>query len=259
MPTFESVKFPSVTGAVLAGTVDIPDGEVRAWAVFCHGFTLGKNSAAAARISKALARHGIGVLRYDAAGLGSSTGDWSDTTFTTKVEDIRQAAAFMQSAGRPVSLLIGHSLGGAAVLGAVGALDEVKAVVTISAPYEPVHVVHLFDEAMDDVERQGVGEVTLGGKRLQIRKQLVEDLKRTDLTGCIRNLDRPLLVMHSPTDQTVGIDNAGEIFQAARHPKSFISLEGSTHLLTDRGQTDRAALLIAAWANQYLDTEDPLA
>lgn len=252
MPSIESVKFPSVSGATLAGVVDVPDGEARAWAVFAHGFTLGKNSAAASRISKALARHGIGVLRYDAAGLGSSTGDWSETTFSTKVDDIKQAAAFMAESGRPVSLLIGHSLGGAAVLGAVGSLEEVKAVVTISAPFEPSHALHLLDEAMDGVEREGVGEVTLGGKRLQIRKQLVDDLRRADLSACIHGMHRPLLVMHSPTDQTVGIDNAGQIFETARHPKSFISLEGSNHLLTDKVQTDRAALLITAWADQYL-------
>jgi pimeloyl-ACP methyl ester carboxylesterase len=258
MTTFERVTFPGVNGATLAGTVDVPDGEVRAWAVFCHGFTLGRNSAAASRISKALARHGIGVLRYDAAGLGSSTGDWSDSTFTSKTQEIGCAAAFMRESGRPVSLLIGHSLGGAAVLNAAGSIEEAKAVVTVAAPFEPSHVMHLFDEAMDDIERHGVGEAVLGGKRLQIRKHFVEDLENADLTGCIRNLDRPLLVMHSPTDQTVGVENAGEIYAAARHPKSFIALEGSTHLLTDRDQTDRAGLLIAAWANQYLDTDDPL-
>ncbi|WP_139006895.1 alpha/beta hydrolase family protein [Arthrobacter crystallopoietes] len=258
MTTFEKVSFPGVGGTTLAGVLDIPDGEVRAWALFCHGFTLGKNSAAAARISKALARHGIGVLRYDAAGLGGSTGDWSAATFSTKMADIGSAAAFMRESGRRISLLIGHSLGGAAVLGAVGGLDEVKAVATVAAPFRPDHVTHLFDEEIDDVERTGSAEITLGGKRLEIRRQLVEDLRRTDLTGCISHLDRPLLVMHSPTDNTVGVENAGEIFAAAKHPKSFISLEGSNHMLTDRDQTDRAGLLIAAWANQYLDTEDPL-
>ena len=252
MTSIESVKFPSVTGEVLAGTVDIPDGGARAWAVFCHGFTLGKNSAAAARTSKALARRGIGVLRYDAVGLGGSTGDWSQTTFTTKVQDVQQAAGFMASSGRPATVLIGHSLGGTAVLGAAPALPEVKAVVTVSAPYQPIHVAHLFDEAMDDVERKGVGEVTLGGKRLQIRKQLIEDLERADLSGCIRELNRPLLVMHSPTDETVGIDNAGEIFQAAMHPKSFISLDRCDHLLTERWQAERIAGLVAAWVDGYL-------
>jgi pimeloyl-ACP methyl ester carboxylesterase len=158
----------------------------------------------------------------------------------------------MASSGRPATVLIGHSLGGTAVLGAAPALPEVKAVVTVSAPYQPIHVAHLFDEAMDDVERKGVGEVTLGGKRLQIRKQLIEDLERADLSGCIRELNRPLLVMHSPTDETVGIDNAGEIFQAAMHPKSFISLDRCDHLLTERWQAERIAGLVAAWVDGYL-------
>ncbi|NKX53215.1 alpha/beta hydrolase family protein [Arthrobacter mobilis] len=258
MPGIEQVKFAGLGGTVLAGTVDLPDTQVRAWAVFCHGFALGKNSAAAARISKALARHGIGVLRYDAAGIGASTGDWHDGTFTTKVAEIGCAARFMRETGRTISLLIGHSLGGAAVLDAAPDLDEVDAVVTVGAPFEPRHVVHLFDHVLDDVLAHGAADITLGGKRLRIRRQLVHDLEQADLTARIASLDRPLLVMHSPTDSTVGVENAGRIFQAARHPKSFISLEGSDHLLTDRVQSDRAGLIIAAWANQYLELEDPI-
>ena len=145
MPSFEKVSFPGVNGTTLAGTLDLPDGGARAWALFCHGFTLGKNSAAASRISKALAGHGIGVLRYDAAGLGGSTGNWEDGSFSTKVADVRSAAEFMAGSGRPVSLLLGHSLGGAAVLAAASDIPGLQAVVTIAAPFRPSHVVHLFE------------------------------------------------------------------------------------------------------------------
>ncbi|KAD3515162.1 alpha/beta fold hydrolase [Arthrobacter yangruifuii] len=253
MPSFESVSFPGVNGTTLAGTLDVPDGGARAWAVFCHGFTLGKNSAAASRISKALAGHGIGVLRYDAAGLGGSTGDWEDGSFSTKVADVRSACAFLAGSGRPVSLLIGHSLGGAAVLAAASEVDGLDAVVTIAAPFSPSHVLHLFESELDRIREQGSASVDLGGGELEIRRHLIEDLRSHDLTDSIRELHLPLLVMHSPTDNTVGIDNASEIFRTARHPRNFISLEGSDHLMVERAQTSRAAAIIAAWAGTYLD------
>ena len=252
MPAFESVSFPGVNNTTLAGTIDVPDGDVRGWAVFCHGFTLGKNSAAASRISKALAGHGIGVLRYDAAGLGGSSGAWDDGTFSTKVADVQSAVSFLRGQGRSASLLIGHSLGGAAVLAAASGIPELDAVVTIAAPFSPSHVLHLFEEEMDTIRQHGSAQVDLGGGSLKIREELLQDLAAYDLTGCIRELHRPLLVMHSPTDNTVGIDNASEIFSTARHPRNFISLEGSDHLMVDRAQTSRAADIIAAWAGVYL-------
>ena len=254
-PTFESVSFPGVNGTTLAGTLDVPDGGARAWALFCHGFTLGKNSAAASRISKALAAHGIGVLRYDAAGLGGSSGNWEDGSFSTKVADVHSAAAFMAGSGRPVSLLIGHSLGGAAVLAAAGGLDGLKAVVTVAAPFRPAHVLHLFESELDRIALEGSAPVDLGGGEREIRRHLIEDLQSHDLTESIHDLHLPLLVMHSPTDNTVGIDNASEIFSAARHPRNFISLEGSDHLMVERAQTGRAAAIIAAWAGTYLDLD----
>ena len=252
MPTFESVSFPGVNGTSLAGTLDLPDGDAGSWAVFCHGFTLGKNSAAASRISKALAAHGIGVLRYDAAGLGGSSGAWEDGTFSTKIADIHSAVSFMQAQGRPVSLLVGHSLGGAAVLAAAPEVEGLAAVVTIAAPYRPDHVVHLFEDEMQTIKAAGSAEVELGGRSLRIREELLHDLAAHDLAGCIRGLHLPLLVMHSPTDNTVGIENASEIFSMAKHPRNFISLEGSDHLMVDRAQTHRAADIIAAWAGIYL-------
>lgn len=252
MPSFESVSFPGVNGTTLAGTIDLPDEPARGWAVFCHGFTLGKNSAAASRISKALAARGIGVLRYDAAGLGRSTGAWEDGNFSTKVADVGSAAQFLRSSGRQPALLVGHSLGGAAVLAAAAGMSGLRAVVTIAAPFRPSHVEHLFEEELDTIAGQGSADVELGGRQLEIRRGLLEDLRSHDLTGCIEDLEVPLLVMHSPTDNTVSVENAGKIFATARHPRSFVSLEGSDHLMVDREQTTRAADIIAAWAGIYL-------
>ena len=256
MPSFESVSFPGVNGATLAGTLDIPDGGTDAWALFCHGFTLGKNSAAASRISKALAARGIGVLRYDAAGLGGSTGNWEDGSFSTKVADVLSAAEFMAGSGRPVSLLVGHSLGGSAVLAAAAKVPGLQAVATIAAPFRPSHVARLFESELDEIAQEGRATVDLGGGALEIRQHLVEDLHNHDLTESIRDLHLPLMVMHSPTDNTVGIDNASEIFSTARHPRNFISLEGSDHLMVERALTNRAAAIIAAWAGIYLGLPD---
>ncbi|MEB7449265.1 alpha/beta hydrolase [Arthrobacter koreensis] len=252
MPEFESVSFPGVNGTTLAGALDVPDGDPLGWAVFCHGFALGKNSAAASRISKALAEQGIGVLRYDAAGLGRSSGSWEDGSFTTKVADLHNAMDFLRSSGRPPTLLIGHSLGGAAALAAAGSETSLAALVTIGAPFRPSHVAHLFADELETIAAQGQADVELGGRTLTIRQELVEDLHSHDLRDCIESLDLPLLIMHSPTDETVGIENASEIFNAARHPRSFVSLEGSGHLMPEKDQTTRAAAIIAAWAGIYL-------
>ncbi|MCC3282264.1 alpha/beta hydrolase [Arthrobacter caoxuetaonis] len=252
MPEFESVSFPGTNGTTLAGTLDIPDGDPLGWAVFCHGFALGKNSAAASRISKVLSEYGIGVLRYDAAGLGRSTGNWEDGSFSTKVADLHNAFDFMRSTGRSPALLIGHSLGGAAALSAAPDLSGLAAVVTIAAPFRPSHVAHLFEDELENIAAQGQADVEVGGRTLTIRHELVQDLHRHDLAGCIASLDMPLLIMHSPTDGTVGIDNASEIFRTARHPRSFISLEGAQHLMPEREQTTRAADIIAAWSGIYL-------
>ncbi|MBD7996708.1 alpha/beta fold hydrolase [Arthrobacter sp. Sa2CUA1] len=252
MPAFESVSFPGANGTTLAGTLDIPNGDALGWAVFCHGFALGKNSAAASRISKRLSELGIGVLRYDAAGLGRSTGTWEDGSFSTKVADLLNAVDYLRSRDRSPTLLLGHSLGGAAALAAAARIPELAAVVSIAAPFRPSHVAHLFEDELDTIAEQGQADVVLGGRTLRIRQELVADLYRHDLSGGIAGLQVPLLVMHSPDDLTVGIENATEIFQAAPHPRSFVALDGADHLLTDRNQTDRAAAIIAAWAGSYL-------
>ena len=252
MPAFESVSFPGANGTTLAGTLDIPDGDPLGWAVFCHGFALGKNSAAASRISKGLSAQGMGVLRYDAAGLGRSTGTWADGSFSTKVADLLNAVDYLRSRDRPATLLVGHSLGGAAALAAAHAVPGLAALVTIAAPFRPSHVVHLFEDELETIARQGHAAVTLGGRTLTIRQELVDDLRSHDLAGRIGSLGVPLLVMHSPQDGTVDVDNASEIFQAARSPRSFVSLEGASHLMPDREQTTRAADIIAAWSRVYL-------
>lgn len=252
MPTTLKVSFDGSTGARLAGILDVPDGPVRGWGLFSHGLTLGKDSPSASRICKGLAEQGVGMLRFDNLGLGDSAGDWSDGSFSVKVADTVKAAEFLRGEGKQISLLVGHSFGGAAVLAAASSLPEVAAVATVAAPYEPRHVEHMFDAEVDTILATGSAEVDLGGRRREVRRHFVEDVQQADLRECIRGLHRPLMVLHSPTDNTVGIDNASAIFQTARHPRSFVSLEGTEHLLTGKGQAARVARIISAWAEQYL-------
>jgi pimeloyl-ACP methyl ester carboxylesterase len=248
----ERVTFPSTTGPDLAGLLDLPEGQVRGWGVFAHGFTLGKDSPAAARICKQLAAEGIGMLRFDNLGLGGSEGEWGDGSFTTKVADTVRAAEFLRARGTAADLLVGHSFGGAAAIAAARQIPDMRAVVTIGAPVEPSHVEHNYDSVVERVMAEGHAEWPVGGRALVLKRAFVEDIRTAELRQKIRDLDLPLLVMHSPTDDTVSIDNASEIFRAARHPRSFVSLEGSDHLLTAPGQAKRAARIISAWADQYL-------
>jgi len=248
----ERVSFPSTSGPRLAGLVDLPPGEVRGWGVFSHGFTLGKDTPAASRICKQLASEGIGMLRFDNLGLGDSEGDWGDGSFSRKVEDTAQAVRFMDDTGRPVRLLVGHSFGGAAAIAAAHLVDDVRAVASIGAPYEPKHVEHNYDALLERIEAEGEAPFHAGGKALTLRRHFIEDVRATDLRERIRTLRRALLVMHSPTDNTVGVRNASQIFQTARHPRSFVALEGADHLLTGKGQAARAARIISAWADPYL-------
>ncbi len=242
----EQVWFSSTNGLRLAGLVDQPDAPVRGWGVFSHGFTLGKDSLAATRICKRLAREGIGMLRFDNLGLGGSEGDWGDGSFSHKVDDTAQAARYMNESGRTVQLLVGHSFGGAAVIAAAHQLESVRAVVSIGAPYEPSHVERNYDALVERILAEGEAPFLIGGKALTLRRHFIEDVRAVDLHSQIRTLHRALLVMHSPTDNTVGIVNASEIFRAARHPRSFVSLEGADHLMSGRYQTKRAARIISA-------------
>jgi putative redox protein len=248
----ERVTFESSSGPRLAGLVDLPTGPVRGWGVFSHGFTLGKDSPAAARICKQLASEGIGMLRFDNLGLGDSEGDWGDGSFSHKVDDTARAVEFMSSTGREPRLLVGHSFGGSAVLAAAHQTPDVRAVASIGAPYDPGHVEHNYDALIARIMADGEAPFMVGGKALTLRRHFIEDVRSADLREQIRTLHRPLLVMHSPTDNTVGIENASQIFRMARHPRSFVSLEGADHLLTGRNQAQRAARLISAWADPYL-------
>jgi alpha-beta hydrolase superfamily lysophospholipase len=248
----ERVWFLSTTGARLAGVIDHPQMEIRGWGLFSHGFTLGKDSPAASRICKQLASEGVAMLRFDNLGLGESEGDWGDGSFSHKVADTVQAARFMNESGRTVRLLVGHSFGGAAVIAAAHQLESVRAVASVCSPYEPRHVEHNYDALVERILAEGEALFLAGGKALTLRRHFIEDVRAIDLHEQIRTLKRALLVMHSPTDNTVGIVNASKIFRAARHPRSFVSLEGADHLLTGRNQAKRAARIISAWADPYL-------
>ncbi len=252
MAVTERVWFPSTSGPNLAGLIDLPEGEPRGWGVFSHGFTLGKDSPAASRMCKQLASEGIGMLRFDNLGLGDSEGDWGDGSFSHKVADTAQAVRFMCESGHDVRLLVGHSFGGAAVLAAAHEVDGVRAVASVGAPYDPGHVEHNYDALLERILAEGEAPFPVGGKALTLRRHFIEDVRNTDLRVQIRTLRRALLVMHSPTDNTVGISNASEIFRAARHPRSFVSLEGADHLLTGRNQAQRAARIVSAWVDPYL-------
>jgi putative redox protein len=248
----ERVSFSSSTGPALAGLVDLPEGEVRGWGVFAHGFTLGKDCPAASRICKQLASEGIGMLRFDNLGLGDSEGDWGDGSFSHKVADTVCAVEFMNASGREARLLVGHSIGGAAVIAAAHECSSVEALVSIGAPYDPSHVEHNYDALVHRIEAEGEAPFLIGGKALTLKRHFIEDVRAADLKERIRTLRRALLVMHSPTDNTVGIANASEIFRTARHPRSFVSLEGADHLLSGKNQAARAGRIISAWADPYL-------
>jgi alpha-beta hydrolase superfamily lysophospholipase len=248
----ERIRFPSSTGPELAGLIDHPEGETRGWGVFAHGFTLGKDCPAASRMCKQLAREGIGMLRFDNLGLGDSEGDWSDGSFSHKVSDTVRAVEAMNDAGREVRLLVGHSFGGAAAIAAAHECPTVAAVASVGAPFDPAHVEHTYDALVARIEAEGEAPFLIGGKALTLKRHFIEDVRAVDLRDRIRTLRRALLVMHSPTDNTVGIRNASDIFRAARHPRSFVSLEGADHLLTEKNQAARAARIISAWADPYL-------
>lgn len=248
----ETVRFSSVRGPELVGSLEEPSGTARGWGLFVHGFTLGKDSPASLGISRSLASDGIGMLRWDALGLGDSDGDWGDGSFTVKVADTVRAAEFLAARGTPPALLIGHSWGGAAAIIAAQQIPSVRAVVTIGAPSEPSEVERHYNAITERVLAEGSGRWLVGGRALTLKRDFVEDVRRADLIAHVRTLGRPLLIMHSPTDTTVEIDNASEIFWAALHPRSFVSLEGSDHFLTASGQPQRAARIVSAWADQYL-------
>ena len=252
MPT-ERFQFAGTGGHQLAAALDLPDGAITAYALFAHCFTCSKDVLAAKRIAAALAAKGIAVLRFDFTGLGSSEGDFANSTFSSNVADLVLAADHLRQTRSAPAVLIGHSLGGAAILAAAGQIPEAKAVVTIAAPSDAAHVTGLFKERIEDIRKHGEVEVSLAGRPFRIKREFLDDVAEQSLTAQIAKLHKALLVMHSPTDDTVGIDNATHIFVAAKHPKSFVSLAGADHLLSQRRDSVYVADVIAAWAERYIE------
>jgi uncharacterized OsmC-like protein/alpha-beta hydrolase superfamily lysophospholipase len=252
-----TLEFPNEQGQVLSGLLETPPGNLPVGhiALFAHCFTCSKDVAAATRISRALAARGIAVLRFDFTGLGNSDGDFSNTNFSSNVQDLLAAARKLEEDYSAPQLLIGHSLGGAAVLLAAGELPAVKAVATIAAPATADHLRHLLKESAEEIESAGEATVQLGGREFRVRRQLLEDLDKHDSAEHIRKLGRALLVYHSPLDTIVSIDEAARIYRSAMHPKSFLSLDGADHLLSRPEDSDYVATTLAAWASRYLDLE----
>ncbi|MEM1377971.1 MAG: alpha/beta fold hydrolase [Pseudomonadota bacterium] len=251
----EKREFQSANGETLAARFDRPDGDIRGYALFAHCFTCTKDIIAARRIAGELARLGVAVLRFDFTGLGSSEGEFANTSFASNVEDLIAAAKYMATRGEAPTLLIGHSLGGAAVLAAASEIESVKGVATIGAPADAEHVLHMFDDKIGDIERDGAAEVLLAGRKFRIGKAFLDAARSTTLDDKIAKMRASLLVLHSPLDNTVGIANATRIFSAAKHPKSFISLGDADHLLTKEADAAYAAQMISAWASRILPQE----
>ena len=248
----EMIHFPGSRNDMLAARLDLPAGIPRAFALFAHCFTCSKDSLAAVRISHALTMHGIAVLRFDFTGLGGSAGDFANTNFSSNISDLLAAVDYLRRYHAAPSILIGHSLGGAAVLAAAPRVPEAVAVATIAAPYEPAHIRSLFEPARAQIEAQGEAEVQLGGRKFRITTQFLEDVASQNLRPAIASLRKALLIFHSPRDSIVDIENATQIFIAAKHPKSFVSLDDADHLLTRRADADYVAAVLAAWASRYL-------
>ena len=251
--TRSKVEFANKKGQKLAGMLELPgQGKPRAMALFAHCFTCGKDVAAASRIARSLAKHGIGVLRFDFTGLGSSDGDFANTNFSSNIEDLLSAAEFLEENHEAPRIIIGHSLGGAAVLAAAQCMDSIEAVATIGAPSTAHHVKHLFDDKASEIVDAGEAEVTLAGRKFNVKSQMLEDLVKWNTPDHIGNLRKALIIFHSPVDQVVDISEAATIYQAAKHPKSFISLDDADHMLSRAIDAEYVADTLVAWSSRYL-------
>ena len=256
MPT-ERRTFPGATGATLSGRLELPaDGRAHATALFAHCFTCSKDLKAAVAISRALTRAGFGVLRFDFTGLGQSEGEFADTTFTSNVDDLLAAVEHLTATVAAPSLLVGHSLGGAAVLQAAGRVPSARALVTLGAPADPAHVLRHIEASVEQIARDGEAEVSIAGRPFRIRKEFLDDLQETSMQGHVAGLGRALLILHSPIDTVVGIENAARLYGWARHPKSFVSLDDADHLLGRAEDAEYAARVIGAWASRYVGLPD---
>jgi uncharacterized OsmC-like protein/fermentation-respiration switch protein FrsA (DUF1100 family) len=256
MPT-ERFQFTGEGGHQLAAALDMPEREPLAYALFAHCFTCGKDFLAAKRIAAALADKGIAVLRFDFTGLGSSEGDFANATFSSNVADLVHAANHLRETRKAPTLLIGHSLGGAAILACAGKIAEAKAVVTIAAPSDPEQVTGLFKGDIEEIRKKGKVEVTLAGRSFPITREFLDDISEHGLMARVTTMRKAILVMHSPTDDIVGIDNATRIFMSAKHPKSFVSLAGADHLLSNKHDVTYVADVIAAWSSRYVEPAAP--
>lgn len=253
----QRLQFSGHSGAILAARLDLPNGRLRAFALFAHCFTCSKDLAAARRIAAELAREGIAVLRFDFTGLGSSEGEFASTNFSSNVADLLSAADYLRQHHQAPALLVGHSLGGAAVLAVAKDIPEVRAVATIGAPADVGHVLKNFGTNLNEIEERGEAEVNLAGRKFLIRKQFVADARAQSIKDAVASMKKPLLILHSPLDQTVGIENAAEIFLAARHPKSFVSLDNADHLLTNLEDAAFAGRMISGWLARYVAADIP--
>ncbi|MEE9380171.1 MAG: bifunctional alpha/beta hydrolase/OsmC family protein [Hyphomonadaceae bacterium] len=249
------MEFPGADGQRLAGRIDKPDGVPKAWALFAHCFSCSKDVHAARRIAARLTGQGIAVLRFDFTGLGNSEGDFANTNFSTNIADLVAAADWLGKAYSAPDILIGHSLGGAAVIVAAHQISGVKAVVTIGAPADAEHAINAFQADVTEIETRGIAEVSLAGRSFTIKQQFLDDVRGAKVRDAAADLGLPLMIMHAPADETVGIDNASALFLAAKHPKSFLSLDTADHLLTRKEDAGYLADVIAAWAGRYISSQ----
>lgn len=251
MPT-EKLEFKNKKGVLLSAKLETPTEAPKAYAIFAHCFACSKDTLAASRISRALTKQGFAVLRFDFTGLGQSQGDFSDTSFTTNIHDLVDAAQYLSSNYEAPKLLIGHSLGGAAVIAASAHIKSALAVATIGAPSYPAHVSHLFADHLDIIESEGRSVIQVAGKDIPITKEFLADIEEHRLESILKTMKKAFLVFHSPVDMTVSIDHAAKLYKAAKHPKSFVSLEKADHLLMERHDSDYVATVLSAWAKRYI-------
>ncbi len=253
----KKIEFVNAKGIQLSGELALPLNQFpKSYAIFAHCFTCNKNLHAVKNISRALTSHGFGVLRFDFTGLGQSGGDFSNTNFSSNIQDLEDVANYMRKELKAPELLIGHSLGGAAVIFASQKIPSIKSVATIGAPSSPQHVQHLFESKIEEIKRNDVVRVAIGGRFFPISAQFIEDISKQNMNKILSSLEKPILIMHSPQDKVVGIKNAAEIYSAAKHPKSFISLDGADHLLSKKEDSVYAGNLIAEWAFRYIELDE---
>ena len=252
----KTISFKNSKGINLSGKLELPENQQPvAYAIFAHCFTCNKNLSAVKNIARALKSNGFGVVRFDFTGLGQSEGDFAETNFSSNIQDLEDIAQYMTQELEAPKLMIGHSLGGAAAIFAGKSIASIQAVATVGAPSSPQHVQHLFKSGIEEIQANGKALVNIGGRPFPISKQFIEDISTKNMNEIVKSLRKPLLLFHSPQDTTVGVNNATEIYTAAIHPKSFVSLDGADHLLTNKEDSIYVGNMIAHWAVRYIDIE----